>query len=410
MSLFRSEVFEHRKDKLHGNVHMALPISWQIIGVLLFTAVFVALTFLSLASYSRIETVSGIITPTGGISQITSARTGVIKDIKIIDGQDVETGTALIEINADQRLADGNASNALILDSLATQESGLQQQKRQVSAAMQAEQAQLSARINGLNAEIVGINEQIAVQQGLVVSAKEQLDQARVVAERGFISKRDILTREETYLSRQQQLSGLRQTLARQQAAAREANLAITQARANAGAQISSLNSQKSDITQRMVNTQASSAYQLSAPIDGKVTALTARVGQPVSTGQPLMAIIPTGSKLVAELYVPSAATGFIEVGQSVGLAVDAYPYQRFGTVKARIKSIASAPITQPGPNGATIAVFLVTAELDETSISAYGENKPLSTGMSLTANIVTEEQSLIKWLFEPLFAVRNRS
>lgn len=409
MSLFRSEVFEHRKEKLHGNVHMALPISWQIIGALLFAMIVVAMIFLSLASYSRIETVTGIITPTGGISQITSARTGVIKDIKIADGQSVEEGYALIEINADQRLADGGSSNNLILDSLSSQESGLQLQKRQVSAAMQAEQSQLAARIQGLNAEISGIKEQISVQEGLVVSAKEQLDQARVVAERGFISKRDILTREETYLSRQQQLSGLRQTLARQQSAAREAELSIRQARANAGAQISSLDSQKSDIAQRMVNTQASSAYQLSAPIDGKVTALTARVGQAVTAGQPLMAIIPKGSKLVAELYVPSAATGFIEVGQSVGLALDAYPYQRFGTVKARIKSIASAPITQAGPNGATIAVFLVVAELDKTSISAYGDNKPLSTGMSLTANIVTEEQSLIKWLFEPLFAVRNR-
>ncbi len=409
MSLFRSEVFEHRKEKLHGNVHMALPMSWQIIGALIFSAIIIAIIFLSLASYSRIETVTGIITPTGGISQITSARTGVIKDIKIADGQSVEEGNALIEINADQRLADGGSSNNLILDSLSSQESGLQLQKRQVSAAMQAEQSQLAASIQGLNAEISGIKEQISVQEGLVVSAKEQLDQARVVAERGFISKRDILTREETYLSRQQQLSGLRQTLARQQSAAREAELSIRQARANAGAQISSLDSQKSDITQRMVNTQASSAYQLSAPIDGKVTALTARVGQAVTAGQPLMAIIPKGSKLIAELYVPSAATGFIEVGQSVGLALDAYPYQRFGTVKARIKSIASAPITQAGQNGATVAVFLVVAELDETSISAYGDNKPLSTGMSLTANIVTEEQSLIKWLFEPLFAVRNR-
>ncbi len=99
MSLFRSEVFEHRKEKLHGNVHMALPISWQIIGALLFAIIVIAAIFLSLASYSRIETVAGIITPTGGISQITSARTRVITDIKINDGQDVDAGHVLIEID-----------------------------------------------------------------------------------------------------------------------------------------------------------------------------------------------------------------------------------------------------------------------------------------------------------------------
>ena len=43
------------------------------------------------------------------------------------------------------------------------------------------------------------------------------------------------------------------------------------------------------------------------------------------------------------------------------------------------------------------------------TTIAAYGRRYPLSTGMSLTARIVAEDQSLLQWLFEPLYAVRNR-
>lgn len=64
----------------------------------------------------------------------------------------------------------------------------------------------------------------------------------------------------------------------------------------------------------------------LRAPIAGRVTALTARVGQPPSPQSQLMAIAPIGAKLRAELAVPSAAISFVKPGQEVRLTIDAFP------------------------------------------------------------------------------------
>jgi membrane fusion protein len=50
-----------------------------------------------------------------------------------------------------------------------------------------------------------------------------------------------------------------------------------------------------------------------------------------------------------------------------------------------------------------------VTVELEQPSVAAYGRREPLVSGMTLTARIVTEKQSLLQWLFEPLFAVQRR-
>jgi len=47
---------------LSGDVAIAVPVAWQSVGFLIFGGVALSVLFLSLASYSRVETVTGIIT------------------------------------------------------------------------------------------------------------------------------------------------------------------------------------------------------------------------------------------------------------------------------------------------------------------------------------------------------------
>ena len=120
------------------------------------------------------------------------------------------------------------------------------------------------------------------------------------------------------------------------------------------------------------------------------------------------MVIVPDGGRPRVELYVPTSAAGFLNKGQEVRLAVDAFPYERFGTVEARISDISSTAVAQQ-TNVGSVPVYLVTAELARASVSAFGKKQPLVSGMTLTARIVTRKQSLFEWLFEPLFAVARR-
>src|SRR5688572_18227775 len=56
MSLFRPEATERHSQRLTGSVSMAVPIGWHLAGYLMAGALFLALMFVSLASYSRIVT------------------------------------------------------------------------------------------------------------------------------------------------------------------------------------------------------------------------------------------------------------------------------------------------------------------------------------------------------------------
>lgn len=408
VSPFRPQVLAARKNRLHGDVSLAVPLSWQLIGYLLFGALAVALTFLALARYSRVETVSGAIVVDKGTAPIVPTRAGVIADQPVRDGQHVSAGAILARVRSEEDLAGGETAPQRILDSLEAQNRQLGSQAELVLSAAAAERARLLETVHGARQEIESLDQQIADQQQLVALAENDFRKVQGLAGKGFISRRDLDVRETTLLARRQQLAQLRQARAAKTASIADASRAITQTEATARAQAVAVQSQRTQLTQQMAQFDAAKGYTLTSPVSGTVTALTARLGQPAAQGQPLMVVVPDGGRTRVELYVPTSAAGFLQKGQEVRLAVDAFPYQQFGTVPARITDISNAAITKQTSESA-LPVYLVTAELSRSSVRAFGRDQPLISGMALTARIVTRRQTLLEWLFEPLFAVGRR-
>ncbi|NJS13980.1 MAG: HlyD family efflux transporter periplasmic adaptor subunit [Sphingopyxis sp.] len=407
--LFRKEAVAIHYNRLSGDVAIVVSVAWQSIGFLIFGGVATGILFLSLASYSRVETVTGTITPDTGVSSIVPTRSGVIAALSVRDGQNVPAGAELATIRAEEDGAAVLSPAALVEAAIARQDASLVAQSDAAQASAQAQASQLVAQRSGFAAEIAQLQSQITTQRALIASAQKDLDRARTIADRGFISGRDLQVREETLLARQQGLSQLEQSLAAKRAAVTENERSAAQISAQARAQTASLSATRAQVAQQAASTAGARSYVLRAPVAGRVTALIARVGQPASPQGQLMTIVPAGAKLRAELAVPSAAIGFVKQGQQVRLAIDAFPYQRFGTVTGKVQTVSASAVNAQGPNSSTIAVYPVTVAIDTASITAYGRNESLVSGMSLTARIVTEQQSLLEWLFEPLFAVRRR-
>ncbi|MCO4092880.1 MAG: HlyD family efflux transporter periplasmic adaptor subunit [Sphingorhabdus sp.] len=407
--MFRVEASENHRNRLYGDVAIMVPVAWQSIGLLIFGGVAAGVTFLSLASYNRVETVAGIIIPDTGISIIMPSRAGVIMALSVRDGQNVPVGAELAAIRAEEDGTTAFSPAALIESAIARQDANLAAQSDAAQASARAQTSQLAAQRSGVAAEIVQLQSQITTQRALIASAQKDLDRARTIADRGFISGRDLQVREETLLARQQGLSQLEQSLAAKHATLTENERTAAQISAQARIQIASLSATRAQVAQQAASAAGARSYVLRAPVAGRVTALTARVGQPVNPQGQLMTIIPDGAKLRAELAVPSAAIGFVKSGQQVRLAIDAFPYQRFGTVTGEVQTVSASAVNSQGPNGTTISVYPVTVAIDQASMSAYGRSEPLVSGMTLAARIITEKQSLLQWLFEPLFAVQQR-
>jgi len=150
----------------------------------------------------------------------------------------------------------------------------------------------------------------------------------------------------------------------------------------------------------------------ITAPDDGVVTTILAERGQSANTTIPLLSILPDGAQLQAQLLVPSRAIGFIEPGQTVAVRYQAFPYQRFGSYKGRVKEISRTLIN---PNEVNLpvslneAVYRVTVALNSQTVKAYSEDVPLQSGMLLDADVWLDHRRIIDWVFDPLYSVTGR-
>lgn len=62
-----------------------------------------------------------------------------------------------------------------------------------------------------------------------------------------------------------------------------------------------------------------------------------------------------------------------------------------------------------PGDSAAPQTYFKTWVELAERTPSFEGKALALKAGMMLKADIVLEKRSLLEWLFEPLYRMRQR-
>lgn len=407
-SLFRAEVAAHRRERLHGSVSIITPMAWQAIGGLLIVALVVAVAFLATASYARVETVTGTVALDTGVANIVPSRPGRVAELAVGEGERVKAGAVLVRIRAEEDMVGGDTAPGRMRDALREQDARLAAQGSLLRRAATEEQARIAATIAGLGAELASMDAQIADQRRLVGAAVAEFEAVRKVAADGFISRRDLDTREATLLSRRQQLAQLEQLRTAKHTALAEARRSTAQSAAAVEAQVASTQSSRAALTQRLTEVELARGYTLTAPVDGVVTGLVARLGQPAAADQPLMMIVPRGAHPRVELYVPTAAAGFMAPGQQVRLAVDAFPYQRFGTIGGRIAQVSGAAMARQTRDG-PVPVYLAMVDVPQPWVCAFGRNQPLLPGMTLSARVVTEERSLLEWLFEPIFAVRNR-
>lgn len=286
----------------------------------------------------------------------------------------------------------------LAIQAMAQQDASLQAASVATDASSNAEAGRLAAQANGLQQEIARLQKQVDTQSALIALAEDDLARARTIAERGFISRGDILRREETLLSRQQTQAQIEQNLDAKRSQLNENTRTAQQLQAQSNAQQANLAASRAIVAQQSATITGSRSYVLRAPVSGLVTAVTARAGQPAVTQSQIMTVVPFGSKLYAELSVPSSAIGFIKPGQNVTLAIDAFPYQRHGTISGRIATVSQSVVPGNVGDGKVGSFYPVSVELNATSIKAYGRSERLISGMTLTARIVTEKQSLVDY------------
>lgn len=413
VSLFRSEVIESNSDRLHGNIVFTQPLSTRVFAGVLFAIVAIAVVWVNVGSYARVETVPGILVTSKPSTKVVATQAGTISELTVVEGQVVAKGEHLLVINSDREAAAGGEVAGRSLGTIEERRSLTQAQIAMASSRAASERTRLSSVIRTAQERASSLQNQIALQAEVVASNQQIFDGLAGVIERGFVSKFEYERRRQTLLNSQQQLAGLKDRLASSLSEAAQARSQLASVSIEAAQGIARIQDNLQALSAEQAQLEGQASYVIKAPIAGKVTALATGQGRAINPGRPLMVIVPQDAELTAELYAPTRAVGLVEKGKETRLLYDAFPYQRFGSFQGEVASIARIavdPRETEIPFPFEEPVYRVKVTLKDQSVEAFGEPTPLQAGMTLQANIVLERQSFLAWILQPLNAVLKRN
>lgn len=408
--LFRHQALQAQQQGWLGRVQLVRPLSLTLLTTGALVLLLALATFLTLAGYTRKATASGVLMPDRGLIRLVPAAAGTVLERRVSEGQAVQAGDVLFVLALERPLHDDGV-RARVQRSLADRQHSLQATVQQQRALAASQQAALDRRLEALAGEAAQLDAEQVLQQQRLALAQQAFARLESLQGQRFISPAQVQAKQEEVLALQAALQGLgrqRAALARERAELEGERRALPLRALDAQGTVER---DLALLAREAAELDADRHLLVRAPQAGTVSALLAEPGQAVSPAHALASLVPAGSALLAHLYAPSSAIGFVQPDQAVRLRLAAFPYQKFGHLPGRVTQVSRVPLAAselaalalaPGAVQAGQPMFRITVALDEADL-------PLAAGMQLSADVELERRRLVEWLFEPALGWRSR-
>ncbi len=158
----------------------------------------------------------------------------------------------------------------------------------------------------------------------------------------------------------------------------------------------------------------------VTAPEDGVVLDVAKRsVGSVMQAGEAMITLIPSGQAMIADVAISSADIGYIKHGDEVVVKVDAFPFQKHGSLAGHLRSISqdSGSGAVPSNQQATASMLGRSGGAAETpspqhraqiTIESFNlrnipEGVTLIPGMTVSCEIKVGMRTVISYFLYPL-------
>jgi adhesin transport system membrane fusion protein len=367
---------------------------------LLCAVVTAAITWSALAKVDEITRSDGRIVPDGREQVIASLDAGILRELKVREGEEVQAGQELAFLDPTRVEAQQNEGQAKLL-------------------ALKAAAARMSAEANG-RASIqwpADVDPKARYAQGEAESfeaRKRLLDEAVGAINRslGLISK-------ELKLAQDMSKSGLmsdvevmrlnRQVNEIQQ----QRSERLSRYRQEASQELVRVQSEMAQMDEQMVVRQdALTRTVLKSPVHGVVKSIKAgTVGGVIASGAPILEISPIGPQVLVQARIKPKDIGFIRLGQTAEVKLAGYDFNTYGGLEGKVTYISPDAVTEGDKSGEGHYRVIVTA--DRNNLKYKGEKLPVIPGMTSNVEIKTGERSVLSYLLRPMMksqeALRER-
>ncbi|MEQ6289773.1 HlyD family type I secretion periplasmic adaptor subunit [Vogesella sp. GCM10023246] len=395
----------------------------------------VALLWSALATIDEVARGEGKVVPTSQIQHLQSLDGGVVSKILVKEGDIVERGQLLLQVDNTRFVSslNENQSQSLSLQAkaarlralsdgkpfelpaqvtqqapdIANQEMDLYRSKQmELDANVSIARQQLTQRTQELN-EARARRDQAA--QGLELTQQE-LNVTRPLLKSGAVSEVDILRLERDVSRYRGERDMANAQIPKIQSAIAEASRKIQEV------ELTFRNQASTELSETMGklgtlgagSTALQDKVRLSevrSPVRGEVKRLLVNtVGGVVQPGRDIMEIVPLDDTLLIETKISPRDIAFLRPGQDVFVRFTAYDSTIYGGLKGVLDQIGADSITDEKGN----TFYVVKVKTDSAHLSE--KKLPIKPGMVAEVDIITGHKSVLNYLLKPVLRAKAQA
>lgn len=329
-----------------------------------------------------------VLIPADGEDPVQAPLAGEIAAVLVQEGQVVKAGEPLFRLRSDEIRNAHARIRQINEDSRALAE--------RIRRLEEAHTAELAIK----DAEIVQGERELGFRDKHLATARDIVRRSEQLARLGSVAPVELLARQLEEAESEKNRAVSEKFL--QQLAFQRQELVSARLRRRSDEQAEAAKAQvQLEALQQQLQDSEADLRTVRSPYDAVVVRLAQRTpGGMVAAGAELGHLARSDARPRVRLMLPDAGLPRIEVGQQVRLFLDAYPYQRYGTLLARIAWVSPAPSgTGNDRRFGALADLPAPAEV----------RLQLRVGMVGEARVLVGRQTLLERAREPLRGLRER-
>jgi adhesin transport system membrane fusion protein len=229
----------------------------------------------------------------------------------------------------------------------------------------------------------------------ILALADDELKINRQLEATGDVSRAELLRLERSSADIAAQLTGKRNKYFQ------DAQAEMTKTQEDLSTQVEQLN----DRTSLLEHTE------LLAPVDGVVNNIKVNtLGGVVRQGDTVMELLPGGNNLIVETKILPADIGFVKIGQTASVKLDAYDYSIYGGMQGQVFYISPDVLTEETKQG-PMTYYRVRIKITGTEFKGDKASQiQVRPGLTANVEIKAMDRTVLSYLTKPLTKTMSMS
>jgi adhesin transport system membrane fusion protein len=409
---------------------------WQIGAILAMLASFIV--WANWATVEESTTGDGRVIPSSQIQVVQTLDGGIIRDIRVREGDRVDAGQVLIEVDdtglsstlgevRSRRLsleaqiarleAEANGEFRVVFPKVLNEAAaGAVAAERAAFLSRQAQRLEeteiLRQQLRQREQELLEFQANEARLRATLAPLEREVELTRNLARRGVVPEVDLLRLE-------RQLAEAVGQLAVTEAALPRAESAIDEARRRVDAVDLKFRAEARERLARVIaeltvieETERGAADRvdrtlLRSPVRGIVNRLNvSTIGAVVRPAVDIVEIVPLDDTLLIEARIRPQDVAFIRRGQAASVKLTAYDYLVYGDIGGTVERVGADTIEDEQGN----TFYRVVVKTEAGGLTRSGETIEILPGMVATVDILTGEKTVLDYLMKPVLRVGNEA